>query len=204
MWLRGHESLGRDRTSWKCVLTHPGYSSQYFPCNNDYTLNHFKIVIKAAENYSPVKWTNIPDYYVKGPFFVSVTLASFRLSTRGRTWSTDEGDVIDGYVSRLSSNGSVQNHLVDCLQGHMDLRQLPLVPLISWFLPHLQERQEAESLVTMRMWRDFCNTVVCTETVQLALTKQCIYVILQSTFHNFVKSIKVERKLSKNSKKFLN
>lgn len=42
----------------------------------------------------------------------------------------------------------------------------------------------ADSLVTMRMWGDFCNPVKCAETVQLALNIQCFYVILQSVFHN--------------------
>lgn len=62
----------------------------------------------------------------------------------------------------------------------------------------------ADSLVTMRMWGDFCNPVKCAETVQLALNIQCFYVILQSAFHNYVKSRKAERKLSRNTEIFLN
>ena len=66
---------------------------------------------------------------------------SFSPITRGRTRPTDEGDVINGDISRLSSNCSLQNHLVDLLQHHMGLHQQPLIPLISRFLPHLQERR---------------------------------------------------------------
>lgn len=56
----------------------------------------------------------------------------------------------------------------------------------------------ADSLVTMRMWGDFCNPM------QLALNIQCFYVILQSAFHNYVKSRKAERKPSRNTEIFLN
>lgn len=83
-----------------------------------------------------------------------------RPPTRGWAWSIWEGDVINGNVSRLSSNCGLQNDLVDALQGHVDLHQLPLVPLVSWLLPHLQERQEADSGCTMRMWGDLCNAAV--------------------------------------------
>ncbi|TNN55452.1 hypothetical protein EYF80_034334 [Liparis tanakae] len=47
------------------------------------------------------------------------------------TWPTDEGDVINGYVSCFSPHGSLQYHLVDFLQGHVALHQQPLVPLVS-------------------------------------------------------------------------
>lgn len=126
------------------------------------------------------------------------------LITRGRTQSTGEGDVINGYVSCFSSHCSIQYHLVGVLRGHMDLHQLPLISLISWLLPQLKERQETDSFVTMRMWGDFCNTAVHTETVQLALKILCIYVILQSAFHNYVKSISAQWKHSGNSEIFLN
>lgn len=129
---------------------------------------------------------------MKCPCFFQIFF-SFSLITRGRTWSMGERDVIDSDVSCLSSHCSLQNHLVDSLQGHMTLYKQPLIPLVSPFLPHLQKRQEVDSLVTMRMWGGFCNTAICTETVPLAHIIPCINAILQSVFHNHVKSIITER-----------
>ncbi len=157
MWLRGYESLRRDSSSWKCALTvFSRYSTQ------------------------SLTWKMMRHWIIKSSLvnvFFSVIISIFSVITRGRTWSTDKGDVIDGYVSCLSSRRSLQNHLVDFLQGHMDLHQQPLIPLISWFLPHLQERQEADSLVTMRMWGGFCNTMVYTETATIQYNALCYFAI---------------------------
>lgn len=129
---------------------------------------------------------------------------SFYFRTRCRTWPTEEGDVINGYISRLSSHRGLHNHLVDSLQGHVDLHPLPLIPLITRFLPHLQERRCADSNITMRMWGDFCNTAAHAKTVQLAFNMQYTDCILQAAFHNFVESIIEERKNCGNHKIFLN
>lgn len=129
---------------------------------------------------------------------------SFSFRTRCRTWPTEEGDVIDGYISRLSSHRGLYNHLVDSLLGHVDLHPLPLIPLITRFLPHLQERRCADSNITMRMWGDFCNTAAHAKTVQLAFNMQCADCILQAAFHNFVESIIEERKNCGNHEIFLN
>lgn len=128
----------------------------------------------------------------------------FSSITRNRTCSRTQGDVISGYVSSLSPHCCLQNNLVDFLQVHMALNLQPLISLVSWFLPHLQERQNVDSLIPIRMWGGFLQhsvmhcllrfSVLCTESVHLAFIMPCINVILQSAFHKNVKSIITQRK----------
>lgn len=58
-------------------------------------------------------------------------LSLLSLITGSRTWTIDDGEVIDGYVACFSSHRRLQDHLVDFFQSHMSLHQQPLIPLVS-------------------------------------------------------------------------
>lgn len=74
-----------------------------------------------------------------------------------------------------------------------------------WFPDFCHTYRKDRRLIHSSQWgceEDFCNTAVCSKIVHPALIMPCINVILQSAFHNYVKSIITQRKLSGASHKY--